>query len=216
MAWNYWRSPTRTSFGNINAPSPNSRSFGRIAPIQRYVTPGKQALDEHWRRHAMIAAQQAAARAAAQRAQAFRSSITAPQLNLPSAPPINLPPAYPREVLGEAVNQMRATAAQAANMPYLMKRFTRPGVSQSAATIAAATPLAAQALAQGEQAAAQQLLAGRMANAQMRLAASQLGMNRQLATAQTQAELADLANRYRLENLRLALQAAGPATARLW
>jgi len=68
-----------------------------------------------------------------------------------------------------AVNQIRADADQAANLPWLMKQFASPGVSMSAGHAALAMPMAAQALAGGEMGAGQTMLEHRMANAQQGL-----------------------------------------------
>ena len=68
-----------------------------------------------------------------------------------------------------AQNQIRADADQASALPWLMKRFGSPGVSQSAGHASLAMPLAAKAHYQGEQAAGQLGLSHRMANAGQQL-----------------------------------------------
>jgi hypothetical protein len=74
-----------------------------------------------------------------------------------------------------AQNQIRADADQASALPWLMKRFGSPGVSQSAGHAAAAMPLASKAHYQGEQQAGQLGLSHQMANAQQKLQDETMG-----------------------------------------
>lgn len=194
MAWAYnYRSPNQMSFGRLPSYTPYQRrpSIWQSGPTQYDV----------WAEHRRRAALQPNAPPQATPV----PTVGVPQV--PIMPPIGLPEPYPRWAVSDMTNQIRAQAAQAANLPYLMKRYTAPGVSQSAATAAMAVPEAISALGGAEQQARGLGLSANEANAAQRLAGGALNFWQALGQAEEQARLQDLLNQYNRERQGYALAA---------
>ena len=184
MAFGYnYRSPNETSFGRIAGPNqgirPNQQGYGQMPSLASigasWSSPPGHGNIAPWQmvNKPMGFATQGPAMGGYQPPQFdFSGFGQAPQTpSLSSLTPDYQPVGdifAPRQTQA-AVNQIRADADQAANLPWLMKQFASPGISQSAGHAALAMPLAAQALAGGEMGAGQTMLDHRMANAQQGL-----------------------------------------------
>ena len=79
-------------------------------------------------------------------------------------------PLYSPELTQAGVNQVRAEADQAANLPWLMKQHDSPGVSRSAGTLGLVAPKAGAIAAGGQENAANLILDDSIANQKNMLA----------------------------------------------
>lgn len=89
-----------------------------------------------------------------------------PSYNIGSRPAdVPVGPVFSQADTDQATGGIMANAAQNANIPYLLKEFARPGVSQGSGQLSAAIPLSVGAMSRGIGAAQDLALSNRVANA---------------------------------------------------
>lgn len=210
MPWAYnYRSPNQMSFGRINAPSPTQQSFGRMPGYTAYQL--RPSIWQNGPTQNDVWAEYYRQQALRRQAPPAPAPMPAPP-QVPAMQPMRLPLPYPRPVVSDAMNQVRAQAAQAANLPYLMKQYGHPGVSYSAATKAMAIPEAISTLSEAQEKLGSLALAANQANAAQRLAGGTLAFNLALARAREQAALDEMLRDFNRQRQAYAIDAmlSGP------